>query len=315
MFTTMMKRLAQRAQSARLRSLIAQFRSNKRGNVAVITALCALPLIAAVGCVIDYTTASLVKTKLQAAADAAALATVSVNSSVVTTAKGMSSSGTVSGGSTFANNFFNANLNASPANVGYTNLTPTATVSLSGTKMTATVSFTAKVPTYFMGVMGFSTINVSGSSTASYTMPTYINFYLMLDVSGSMSFPSTAAEQARLMAVNPDNLQGSPGYPQGCQFACHFSAQGACAQTAADGNPYQGPIPAMGNLDEPGPGRILPGVHYLAAGDDADVFRLRHQQQHQRQQRQLERYARSPPVPRRERHRAFSCAPMRSAMR
>ena len=270
MFTTMMKRLAQRAQSARLLSLIARFRSNKRGNVAVITALCCLPLIAAVGCVIDYTTASLVKTKLQAAADAAALATVSVNSSVVTTAKGMSSNGNVSGGSTFATNFFNANLNASPANVGYTNLTPTATVALSGTKMTATVSFTAKVPTYFMGVMGFSNTNISGSSTASYTMPTYINFYLMLDVSGSMSFPSTAAEQARLMAVNPDNLLGSPGYPQGCQFACHFSAQGACGQT---GNPvHQGPIPAVGQPSNPSPGGYCQGFLISRLGTTPTSF-------------------------------------------
>src|SRR6202140_5275594 len=251
MFTTTMKRLAQRAQSAL--SLIAQFRSNKRGNVAVITALCCLPLIAGVGCVVDYTTASLVKTKLQAAADAAALATVSVNSSVVTTAKGMSSNGNVSGGSTFATNFFNANLNASPANVGYTNLTPAATVALSGTKMTATVSFTAKVPTYFMGVMGFANTNISGSSTASYTMPTYINFCLMLDVSGSMSFPSTQAEQARLMAGNPDTLLGSPGYPQGCQFACHFSAQGACGQNPPS-NPYQGPIPSTTSATNNGGG-------------------------------------------------------------
>jgi len=270
MFTTTMKRLAQRAQSARLPSLIAQFRSNKRGNVAVITALSCLPLIAAVGCVIDYTTASLVKTKLQAAADAAALATVSVNSSVVTTAKAMSSGGTVSGGSTFATNFFNANLNASPANVGYTNLTPTATVALSGTRMTATVSFTARVPTYFMGVMGFSNTNISGSSTASYTMPTYINFYLMLDVSGSMSFPSTAAEQARLMAVNPDNLLGSPGYSQGCQFACHFSAQGACGQT---GNPvHQGPIPAVGQPSNPSPGGYCQGFLISRLGTTPTSF-------------------------------------------
>src|SRR3984957_17659942 len=124
MVTTTMKRLAQRAQSAL--SLIGQFRSNKRGNVAIITALSALPLIAAVGCVIDYTTASLGKTKLQAGADAAALAPVSVNSSGRATAKAMSSGRPVSGGSTFGTNFFNANLNASPANVGYTNLTPTA---------------------------------------------------------------------------------------------------------------------------------------------------------------------------------------------
>ena len=253
MITTMMKQLALRAELARLLAPIAKFRSNKAGNVAVITALCALPMIAAVGCVIDYSTATLIKTKLQGAADAAALATVSVNSSVVTTAKGMSSGGTVSGGATFATNFFNANLNSAPANVGYTNLTPTSTVTLSGTKMTATVSFTAKVPTYFMGVMGFSNVSVSGSSTASYTMPTYINFYLMLDVSGSMSFPSTQAEQTRLMAVNPDNLQGSPGYPQGCQFACHFSAQGACGQTSSS-NPYQGPIPSTTSATNNGGG-------------------------------------------------------------
>src|SRR5580692_3659844 len=270
MITAMMKQLAPRAEVARLRASIAKFRSNKRGNVAVITALCALPLIASVGCVIDYTTASLVKTKLQAAADAAALATVSVNSSVVTTAKAMSSGGTVSGGATFATNFFNANLNASPANVGYTNLTPTATVALSGTRMTATVSFTAKVPTYFMGVMGFSNTNISGSSTASYTMPTYINFYLMLDVSGSMSFPSTQAEQARLMAVNPDNLLGSPGYPQGCQFACHFSAQGACGQT---GNPvHQGPIPAVGQPSNPSPGGYCQGFLISRLGTTPTSF-------------------------------------------
>jgi Flp pilus assembly protein TadG len=267
---TMMKLRALRAELARLRAPIAKFRSNKRGNVAVITALCALPLVAAVGCVIDYTTASLVKTKLQAAADAAALATVSVNSSVVTTAKAMSSSGTVSGGSTFATNFFNANLNGSPANVGYTNLTPSATVSLSGTKMTANVSFTAKVPTYFMGVMGFANTSISGSSTASYTMPTYINFYLMLDVSGSMSFPSTAAEQARLMAVNPDNLLGNPGYSQGCQFACHFSAQGACPQT---GDPvHQGPIPALNKPSNPSPGGYCQGFLISRLGTTPTSF-------------------------------------------
>jgi hypothetical protein len=182
-------------------------------------------MIAAAGCAIDYTTASMIKTKLQAAADAASLATVSVNSSVVTTAKGMSGSGTISGGSTYALNFFNANLTTAPEDTGYTSLTPTATIALSGTTINATVAFTANVATHFMGIMGYNTIAVSGTSTSSYTLPTYINFYLMLDVSGSMSFPSTTAEQTRLEAVNPDNFSL---YPSGCTFACHFTAQGAC---------------------------------------------------------------------------------------
>jgi hypothetical protein len=89
-------------------------------------------------------------------------------------------------------------------------------------------------------------------------MPTYIDFYLMLDVSGSMSFPSTTAEQTRLMAVNPDNLNGTQGYPGGCQFACHFSSQGACPQ-ASSSNPYQGPFPAAGTSTNPGSGGYCQG--------------------------------------------------------
>src|SRR5271169_1163725 len=107
MFAAFLEKLRQDAQFARTRALISDFRSNRRGNVAVITALAMLPMIAAVGCVIDYTTATMIKTKLQAAADAASLATVSNNSSVVTAAKAMSGSGTVAGASTYATNFYN----------------------------------------------------------------------------------------------------------------------------------------------------------------------------------------------------------------
>jgi Flp pilus assembly protein TadG len=255
MFTTVMKKLAPRAQLARLRALIANFRSNARGNVAVISALAALPLISAVGCVIDYSMASMLRTKLQAAADAASLATVSINSPIIAAAKQMTSNGTVSGGSTYATNFFSANLPA-----GYTSVTPTVAVTKTGTNITATVSFSTQVATYFMAIIGYKNVTITGTSTSSYTMPSYINFYLLTDVSGSMSFPSTAAEQARLMAVNPDNLTGSMGYSAGCQFACHFAAQGACQQTGVSGwEVGQGPIPAVGSATNPNPGGYCQG--------------------------------------------------------
>ncbi len=235
---------------AQARKLLTRFRSGKRGNVAIICALCAVPLVSAVGCVVDYSMASMIKTKLQAAADAATLATVSVNSPVISSAQGMSGSGTVSNGSTTAINYFNANLTTAPADTGYTALTSSATVSKSGQTVTAAVTFSASVPTYFMGILGVKDIAISGSSTASYNLPTFIDFYLMLDVSGSMSFPSTTAEQQRLMAVNPDDLDE---YSGGCQFACHFTAQGACSQ----GN--QGPIPAAGKSTNPSPGGYCQG--------------------------------------------------------
>jgi Flp pilus assembly protein TadG len=213
------------ARFARLRTLIGAFRSSRRGNVAIITALCAIPLVSAVGCVVDYSMASLVKTKLQAAADAASLATVSFNSPVISTAQSMTGNGTISGGSTEAVDFFNANLTGV---TGYTGLSSSATVSKSGQSLTATISFTAQVPTFFMGIVGYKDISVSGTSTASYNLPTYIDFYLMIDSSGSMGFPSTSGEQQRLEAVNPDNYGN---YPTGCTFACHFQAQGACANS------------------------------------------------------------------------------------
>lgn len=254
---------------ARLPAVLAAFTSNRRGNVAIISALTVIPLLAAVGCAIDYSMASEVKTKLQAAADAATLATVSNNSPVVTTAKSMSGNGSVSGGSTYAQDFFATNTSS------FSSVTNGATVTKSGMAVTATLTYSYSVPTYFMKIMGYNNVTVSGSSTASFTLPTYIDFYLMLDVSGSMSFPSTAAEQARLMAVNPDNLDGSNGYPQGCQFACHFEAQGACSQS---GNPGQGPIPAVGHkyhggyTPNPSPGGYCQGFIISRLGTTPATF-------------------------------------------
>jgi Flp pilus assembly protein TadG len=250
MFRTIRK-IRSSAQFARLSELLASLKSGRRANVAVTTALAALPMITAIGCVIDYSNASMTRTKLEAAADAASLATVSINSPVIATAKTMSGNGAVTGGSTYASNFFSANLPSS-----YTSLSPTVTVTKTAGTVTAVVSFSTTVPTYFMGIIGYPNITISNSSTATYSLPVYISFYLMLDASGSMSFPSTAAEQARLQAVNPDNMTGSNGYPGGCTFACHFTQQGACPQ---NGNPGQGPIPAAGKPTNPNSGGYCQG--------------------------------------------------------
>ena len=243
----------------RLHGLLARFCNNKRGNVAIMAGMSAIPMVIAVGCVIDYTTATSAKAKLQAGADAATLAAVSVNSPVVANAIAMNAAnGSVTNGTTYLSDIFQSNYPASP--------TPTissSSVNKSGMVVTATLSFTAQVPTSFLSVAGFNNITVSGSSTSSFKMPTYISFYLLLDVSGSMSFPSNQAEQARLQAVNPDNMNpntpGSNGYPGGCTFACHFTRQGACPQSGAGNGPYQGPIPAAGSTSNPGTGGYCQG--------------------------------------------------------
>lgn len=160
----------------RMRMFSANFRTNSRANVAVTFALASLPIIAAIGCVTDYSMASMIKTKLQAAADAATLATISNNSPILTTAKSMSGNGTVTGGSTYMQNFFNSDTTA------FSGVSPTGTVTKTGTTITATLAFSDSVPTTFMKILGYANINVAGSSTASITLPSYISFYLMLDV-------------------------------------------------------------------------------------------------------------------------------------
>ena len=243
----------------RLARRVSRFAANRRGNVAVTVAVAALPILSAVGCGIDFALASMVKTKLIAAADAATLATVSNNSPIVASAK---SSGSVTGGNTYATNFFSAGANTTISNFNLS-VTPTASVTMSGTTVTAKVSFTGTVPTYFLGLIGYKKIPISGSSTSSFTMPAYIDFYLMVDVSGSMSMPSTAAEQARMQAVNPDN---QCNYNSGCTFSCHFTAQNGCGQSC------QGPYPSVGSATNPSPGGYCQGFIISRLGTSKTTY-------------------------------------------
>ena len=72
----------------------------------------------------------MIRTKLQAAADAATLAAVSANSPLIATAKAMTGNGNVSVGSTATVNFFNSDLTGT---TGYTTPSPTANVTKTGT--------------------------------------------------------------------------------------------------------------------------------------------------------------------------------------
>jgi Flp pilus assembly protein TadG len=208
-------------------ALVTNFRTDRRGNIAIIFGLAAIPIMLAVGCAVDYTMASMVRTKLQAAADAASLAAVSNGSPLIATARAMTSDGDVSGGSDFAVNFFKSN---AAGTSGYTNLSETATVRKTGRVVNASVSFTAQVPTFFMGIAGpsFKNIPISSASTSSFTQSAYLNFYLMIDVSASMGFPSTADEQTRLINVNPDIKKV---YTSGCSFACHIADRNSCSDS------------------------------------------------------------------------------------
>src|SRR4029077_4667834 len=143
-------------------SLIERFRRDRRGNIAVIFAIALLPMLSAIGCATDYSLAARMKAKMQSAADAAAVASISQNSTGYLAATQMTSNGPVTVAQTDATNMFNGNL----ASSGYANLKVTSTVTKTGSTLTSNVAFSADVPTVFMQVAGFSKLSISGNSTA-----------------------------------------------------------------------------------------------------------------------------------------------------
>ena len=222
-----------------LSGLMNRFRKDRRGNVAVIFAIALVPLISAIGLAIDYSEATRIKAKMQSAADAAAVAAISAQSAGWLAASTMTGNGEVTVAETDAKNIFNGNVTASSSL--YNGLAVNATVTKTGPTLTSTVTFTANVPVTFLKVIGKTQFSMTGSSSASSSLPLYLDFYVMLDVSGSMGLPSTNAEQTRLTAINPDDFSV---YPNGCVFACHFQSQGSCTDPPTGQKTNAGVLPA-----------------------------------------------------------------------
>jgi Flp pilus assembly protein TadG len=221
-------------------SAAGRFRRDRAANVAVTFTLALLPILSAIGCAIDYSMATRMRAKLQSAADAASVASVSQKSAGYTAAAAMSGNGPVTAGVTEANEIFDGNM--SPV-TGYTNLIRTSTVTKTGIQLASHVQFTADVPVTFMKVLGYQYLTVSGSSNSAASLPPYLDFYLALDVSGSMGLPSSTSEALRMQSVNPDNYVQ---YPTGCTLACHFAPlNSACVDppvTAPAAPPRNPPI-------------------------------------------------------------------------
>ena len=187
---------------------IGRFRGDRSGNIAVIFALALMPILSAVGCAVDYARATQIRSKLQSAADAASVGSVSKTSPAFIAAGSMTSDGPIAPGVTDATNIFNGNMSGE---TGFTLNSMTPVVTKTGSAVVSTVQFSASVPTMFLGVMGKSTMTVTGSSTSTANMPLYADFYLLMDNSPSMGVGATPADVATMVANTPDK----------CAFACH----------------------------------------------------------------------------------------------
>ncbi|MCK9918389.1 pilus assembly protein TadG-related protein [Microbacteriaceae bacterium K1510] len=181
-----------------LRQHMRRFVRHQRGNVAIIFGIAAVPLIFAVGAAIDYSTANRAKAALDAYADAAALLAVNKAS--------LSLSATAA--QTSAVNFFKAQV-AALANINSSAVTVTVTDSSLGRN--AVVNYTASVPTSLMSAASINSLDIKGSSSAASALPSYIDFYLLLDNTPSMGVGATPNDVSKMVANTSDK----------CAFACH----------------------------------------------------------------------------------------------
>ena len=120
--------------------LVRRFRRDQRGNVAVIFALSLVPVLSCIGCAIDYSRATQMRSKLQAAIDAASVGSVSKKSPAFIAAGSMTSDGPIPAGVTDATNIFNGNMSGT---AGYTLNSMSAVVTKSGGIVTSTTTFSA----------------------------------------------------------------------------------------------------------------------------------------------------------------------------
>jgi Flp pilus assembly protein TadG len=150
--------------------LLARFWNNRYGGVAPMFALTIVPLIGAVGAAVDYTRANAARTALQASLDSTALL-VSKTAANQTPAELQ----------TTATDAFNAMFIRSDVQ----NAQVTAIYSSAGGSK-VTLNGSATVPTDFLNVLGFSSINITASTTAKWGN-NKLRVSLVLDNTGSMA--------------------------------------------------------------------------------------------------------------------------------
>jgi Flp pilus assembly protein TadG len=207
--------------------LLSRFLAGRSGNVSIVFAISLLPMIGLVGLGVDYGIALSDKTKLDNAADAAVLAAVSTAKAYIAQNAASQSdpdltSNAKAAGQDRGARAFTVNggslLNATTPAV-------TPNLSRSGQTFTASLTYQTNVSNNFGRLFNQPTITIGSSTQASADIPSYLDFYLLIDVSASMGLPSTSDGQNVLAAHNSN-----------CQFACHFPDQNSGYNYAVNQN-------------------------------------------------------------------------------
>ena len=202
------------------RAALDRFKRERSGNVSITYAFALVPVIGLVGLGSDWFAQQSYNKRLNDAADAAAVAAVVTAKAyiVANSQQGTVSAQAVAAGIAQAKKTFAVNAGSSANSEP---VTPTISFPIpTNTTYMATVSYATTMPTNFGKIFGTNSFPLKGSSTSSVTIGLYLDFYVAVDISGSMGIPTSTDGQNALANVNPDDRSS---YPTGCVFACHYA--------------------------------------------------------------------------------------------
>ena len=161
--------------SARLRSLLARFRTDHRGNIAVIFAIALIPLMSFMGAAIDYSQAARSKASMQSALDSTSLMlSRDLSQGIITT-----SQLTTKAQAYFSGLFTDTQTQSVSVTAAYT-----AASSSSGATIAVTGSGTMQ--TTFMKIAGYPSLSINARSTSTWGA-NLLRVALVLDNTGSMA--------------------------------------------------------------------------------------------------------------------------------
>ncbi len=215
----------------RIAKLLGRLWRERRGNVGVLFAFSALPLLGMIGFALDYGSLVAVKWKIDQATDAAAMAGVTGAQKYLTSYTGTTdpTASVQTAGAAAATAQFNANIGAM-GNVAAP--TPNVTVTVANGVITSQVTASYSVPTAIMSAMGVRTMTGSSSAAATTNLATYVNIFIVIDNSQSMGIGAQASDQQIIYdaSTNQANFSTNPmtnDRAYGCAIACHYSGNAA----------------------------------------------------------------------------------------
>jgi Flp pilus assembly protein TadG len=195
---------------ARCAEWLRLLRADKRGGVAIMFALCALPLIGLAGAAIDYGRATDAQARLNTALDSALL---SAGRTAVWAGADQVAAGVVRAQWQQAA--------AAVSGIDAADIVVSPTI-VKNDQRYVSATYTATLRTHIVTILGIRSIQIGGTAEVKLESPTYTDIHLVLDVSASMGLAATDAGRQLLAKLTRD-LYGPGGE---CTFACHTKDAG-----------------------------------------------------------------------------------------